>query len=562
MKSEIIWHDRSDWEVISSPVLRPANRRGASSAIPTSDVPPAFLASDKVRVESVFVAAPKPAAARRGGVAPQLDFSVPLAPGERSVVAVRREFVDPRTGATRSPGAITFHRPDEQTLPRARQGIGAAAPSLARFRILIQDRQILAQPSGAQRGLGSVILEKVVRITVLKVVDAIVDKTLPVLAALWEKNAWKKERLTEGWQRVDRAMLATKRVAPWRPDAATLGAGRSLLFLHGTFSNAGSAFHPLAGSDFFKRVQPLYGDRIFAFDHFTISRTPEENARMLLDALPAGTWNFDVITHSRGGLVLRNLAERADAVGPAARRFRLGRAVLVASPNEGTPLATPERWERTVGWIANLLELFPENPFTTGASWVSEAIVWLARHASGNLPGIGSMNSAGGLIGELQSPPGPPADSYSALAANFAPDQALWHRMLDVGIDGFFGLANDLVVPTAGGWRVDKDGTAYVAPERIGCFGTGGNLNATEPVNHLNFFAQATAVSFIGEALAGKPHRAAALDPSRLLPNRRELGAPGLPATVSAKPPPRKAGPRKKPERAVKKRTAHARKSR
>ena len=185
---------------------------------------------------------------------------------------------------------------------------------------------------------------------------------------------------------------------------------------------------------------------------------------------------------------------------------------------------------------------------------MSEAIVWLARHASGNLPGIGSMNSAGGLIGELQSPPGPAADSYSALVSNFAPDQAIWRRMLDVGLDGFFGLANDLVVPTAGGWRVDKDGTAYVAPERIGCFGSGGNLNATEPVNHLNFFAQAAAVSFLGDALAGKTHPIPALDPSRLLPNRRGLAAPVLPP----EPPPRKSRPRKKLSGPTRKRSARA----
>ena len=62
-------------------------------------------------------------------------------------------------------------------------------------------------------------------------------------------------------------------------------------------------------------------------------------------------------------------------------RERQADLIVVASPNAGTPLATPERWDQTVGWLANLLELFPENPFTTGASFVADAIVWLARHA-------------------------------------------------------------------------------------------------------------------------------------------------------------------------------------
>ena len=143
----------------------------------------------------------------------------------------------------------------------------------------------------------------------------------------------------------------------------------------------------LATSDFFDRLKDTYGDRIFAFDHFSVSRTPEENARMLLEALPEQTTTFDVVTHSRGGLVLRHLVERGDLFGQLSRRFKLGRAVLVASPNDGTPLATPKRWDETVGWLANLLELFPDNPFTTGAAFVANGLVWLANHVSGDLPG-------------------------------------------------------------------------------------------------------------------------------------------------------------------------------
>ena len=75
---------------------------------------------------------------------------------------------------------------------------------------------------------------------------------------------------------------------------------------------------------------------------------------MLLDGLPDQTTTFDVVTHSRGGLVLRHLVERANRFGSFSHRFKLGHAVLVASPNDGTPLATPRRWEDTIGWIANI----------------------------------------------------------------------------------------------------------------------------------------------------------------------------------------------------------------
>src|SRR5262249_8095955 len=196
------------------------------------------------------------------------------------------------------------------------------------------------------------------------------------------------------------------------------------------------------GQSFFSSLQPIYGDRIFAFNHFTVSQTPEENARDLLNALPDRQHIFDVITHSRGGLVLRNLVERPDQLGKAANRFQLGRAVLVASPNEGTVLASPARWETMVGWIANLIDLFPDNPFTFGIEFVTEAIVWIAQRVGGALPGIAAMNVDNPDLQELQSAPGPPAHDYSALVANFEPDQSLLSRMVDAGADVFFGSAH------------------------------------------------------------------------------------------------------------------------
>ena len=44
-----------------------------------------------------------------------------------------------------------------------------------------------------------------------------------------------------------------------------------------------------------------------------------------------------------GGLVLRSLVEHAQQFGDLGKRFQPGRVVLVASPNDGTPLATTRR---------------------------------------------------------------------------------------------------------------------------------------------------------------------------------------------------------------------------
>ena len=466
-----------------------------------------FLQSDAVRVEDVFEAVPSPAedAAARRRVGPaDLVLEVDLEPGEASLIALRHPS-----------GALTFHSSSERVARSVRRT--TAPRSVAQFRVPIRR----SGGEAVRRGLVSTAI----KVIVLKVGKAAVDKAvsvaLPRLAAAWEKRVWSRKGLREGWFRV--TITGDKdnpiALAAGVPDASEC----ALLLIHGTFSDVTGSFGALAATAFFDRVRPLYGDRIYAYNHFSVSRTPEENARLLLDSLlPSDRIDLDAIAYSRGALVLRNVVEQRERIGPAADRVRVGRAVLVASPNDGTPLATPSHWEESVGWIANLLEVFPDNPFTTGAEFVSEAIVWLASHLGGDLPGLRAMDAAGDLVAELQSPPGPPPDTYSALVSNFHAGSALWERALDVGADQFFGSANDLVVPSEGGWRVDRDGTAYVPADRIACFGPGGNIDASaDAVSHFHFFDRAETGDFLAHALAGESQRLPTIDPAAPLPDRR-----------------------------------------
>jgi CHAT domain-containing protein len=488
---------------------RAGTTRGLAAVMP--GLPREFVRDDASTEE--VVVAPQPTVRGAAAVPSALDVTVDLAPNEAAVLALRHPS-----------GALTFHAARQET----RRTRGGATE--ARFIVPVRSVDTSGDTS-ANRGLAS----KLFKVVIVKIADSIGDRAaglvLPKLVRLFETTVWKQKQLTEGWLRVTQESLASGRLDRANPSSEE----RSLLFIHGTFSNAAAAFRSLAHSTFFDDVAPLYGDRIFAFDHFSLSRTPEENVRMLLEDLPSKNFHFDVITHSRGGLVLRNLVERSAAFGDLASRFSLGRAVLVAAPNEGTPLATPSRWEDTVGWVANLLELFPENPFTTGAEFVANGLVWIARHASGGLPGIHSMDGDGPLIRELQSPPGPPADRYSVLAANYSPGGNVLRRLLDVGIDQFFNTANDLVVPSEGGWRVDPSGGTFIPGSRIGCFGPGGNI-ARDEVTHVNFFAQPETVSFLVAALGDQPQKLTPLDPAQRLPDRRLIraGAPGLSAPAVA----------------------------
>ncbi len=482
---------------INSPgwrVKRVAGSRGAGQAAASDlpGLPPEFLTAQS-RVAEEAVLEPAPATRGRDAAAGAIDVTYDLEPGQTAILAVRHQS-----------GALTFH-PPVQSISR-----GVRGPSQVRFHVPVRQ--------ATTRGVVGTAIKAIV-IKVAKMgADKGVSLLLPKLAESAEKAVWRKLGLKEGWLKVSKEALAACRLEPGTP----VSPARSLLFIHGTLSNAAWAFHPLAKSDFFDRVKGTYADRIFAFDHFTLSRTPEQNARMLLQALPEQATTFDVVTHSRGGLVLRNLVERTKLFGDLARRFKPGRVVLVASPNDGTPLATPKRFEDTIGLIANLLEMFPDNPLTTGAGFVANGLVWLANHASGDLPGLGAMDADGELIAAIQSPPGPPARAYSALVANYHPTGTTLHRLLDVGIDQFFGTANDLVVPSEGGWRVDRPPTGLIPGAQIGCFGPGGNL-APDSVTHLNMFSQAATAEFLVNALLGRQQPLKGVDPRKNLPDRRLL---------------------------------------
>ena len=477
----------------------------AQAATDLPSLPPEFLTDEsRVAEEVVF----EPAPATRGGDAAGsagLDISYDVEPGQTAVLALRYPS-----------GALTFHRPVQSTTR------GARGPSQVRFQVSIRRQS-------TTRGLIANAIKAIV-IKVAKVAaDTVVSFLLPRLVEAVEREVWRKKGLKEGWLRLSKETLAAGTLEAGKP----VSPNRSLLFIHGTFSHAAAAYRALADSTFFERVKDIYGDRIFAFDHFSLSRTPEQNARLLLEGLPEQTTTFDVVTHSRGGLVLRSLVERGTQFGDLSRRFKLGRAVLVASPNDGTPLATPQRWDDTIGWMANVLELFPDNPFTTGTAFVANGLVWLANHASGDLPGLHAMDGDGDLIAALQSPPGPPVDAYSALVANYQPTGAVLQRLLDVGIDEFFASANDLVVPSEGGWRIDRASTTFIPASRIGCFGPGGNL-ALDSVTHVTFFPHAETADFLVNALLGRQQPLNGIDPRKNLPDRRLLRASITDAVIQA----------------------------
>jgi hypothetical protein len=540
-------------------VTTPRRRRGAAAGTSAESVLPACLQDGVIDGEFEVVeeaqlqgpALQPPAAARRGarGKAEgteELTVTLDQPVGEPYVVVARQES-----------GAISFHFPQAAEVKTARGGRrGAKSTTPLVVKISVGGGTPAEETPAAPRRRGTRgLVDRLVRVVVLKVANAVADYAMEVLGRKLEEQLWKNGKRQEGWVRVELGGNGSVAYRPGLPEGDL--SGRSLLLLHGTFSHTEAAFGDLLGDrDTALRLKAFYGDRIFGFDHFTISKTPGENVAELLAALPAGLrLTCDVITHSRGGLVLRTLHQELTRGSRPDPRVTLGRVVLVASPNGGTPLATPERWDQTLGWFANLLEMFPENPFTTAAGWISGSLSWLAQGLNRNLPGIQSMDANGETVQQLAQIPLTSNDEWYGLVADtqVPAKNGLAARLADMGVDAFFKGPNDLVVPTEGGYEWGASPPVVIPDARVGRYGPKGNLSAPADalVMHTTLFAQADTHRFVADSLQTPAIEAAIrgmLPPSQLptiLP-----GIQRVPAAAAAAEPtePKPAAPRKPDE--------------
>jgi hypothetical protein len=500
------WSSGGDWAIAGG--VR-GTRRGTALAGPRETIGGELGTElDRVGIEIAIQQNVVPRA-RRGLEKPALDFIVECAPGERAVTVLRHPS-----------GATTFHAPLPVAL--ARRGRGPASASL-HFHIE------LAEQAPLRRGLISSAIKMIVVKVREKLIDAAVSAGLQAAALKAEALWWRQRKLAEGWHGIT-AAASICRLTKVKPGDMT--GPRSLLILHGTFSDTVGSFGAMLRPNVLAQLLELYEGRIFCFEHFSVSRSPEENARALLEFLPDRENLFDVVSYSRGGVVLRTLTEQAQGLGGLGRRFRLNHGVLVAVPNGGTPLATGRRWEDTFGLLSTLLDMVPDGPYTpltTAAAFIADGLVWLAGHLSGDLPGLEAMDADSALIAALQQHAEMPYPNYSAIGANYHPTQSVWQKLLDGGVDGFFAGANDLVVPTDGALAVDPGGARVIPVERVACFGPGGNLrmNAGD-VHHLSILAQDETAAFVLRALRGESQSGPAVDLDRPIPSRKPWrgGAP------------------------------------
>ncbi|MBI3303745.1 MAG: hypothetical protein HYZ72_16900, partial [Deltaproteobacteria bacterium] len=367
-----------------------------------------------------------------------------------------------------------------------------------------------AATTDGERGLGDVL--RIAGRWAVGVLTGRRQSVITELARQYDRDTVPEQRLV--------TIGADGRCAPlgswdWLRAAQQAGqTDRVLLFVHGTFSQTSVPVADWA-AEFLAWARRTYRG-VLGFDHWTLSETPEDNARLLwslLDPELHADHRLDIVTHSRGGLVARALVELLGH-GEAVRRV-----VFVGTPNAGTNLANPENWGTVADVLINLAHLSPI--FAKLSGFLARLLI---GHAEGRIPGLQAQNpsatGAADFLGRLQRPAGlPPGVSYSVVAASYEPEagefnlKSLLAQVSDLGADAFYGHPNDLVVDTGSVWAVDAKpdyglGTAgkLVPTNRLLLFnpdGSGvGDVVAQRGVHHNNLFTMLKTMEFLKAQLA------------------------------------------------------------
>jgi hypothetical protein len=388
--------------------------------------------------------------------------------------------------ATDEAGVVTWN------FARDSQGQVAATRGMGTRTYLIARRPAMPAAEPGTRGLLDAVGSKLLEVLVFPLLDPIVGEVGEHFARRWESR-YRPYRLRsfgpDDYRRDDVGELDPE---AWR----RLASGRALLFVHGTFSRAHTAFGGLSTA-LMTQLDQLYGGRVFAFDHFTLCDSPRQNVEHFLGALPNGTTlDLDIICHSRGGLVSRILAERQKEYSLGSGSLKVGKVVMVAVPNAGTVLAHADHLGDMIDTYTNLLQFLPDNPVTDVIGPIVTVAKQLAVGIVKGLDGLTSMVPDGDFQRWLNVTAADVTTRYFALAANYEPNvPGFLHFAQDRLFDKLFKSENDLVVPTQGVWDANGSSLFPVSDRHL--------FPAGEAVDHSGFFRNATAQKTILGWLTG-----------------------------------------------------------
>lgn len=303
-------------------------------------------------------------------------------------------------------------------------------------------------------------------------------------------------------------------------DALPAAAAPLLLFLHGTASSTSGSFSALfAGTSEWRALQAKYKDRIFAFEHRTLSESPVANALALAELLPSGA-ELHLVSHSRGGLVgellcrapltdeeletfaaHRDLPERhLEAELDNLRRlskeletkeFRVERFVRVACPAAGTLLAS-DRLDLYLSLLLKTIGLAMSSQPALEAihEFVSSLLLEVARRRTDarELPGLEAQRPESPFIRLLNREGSKVDHDLSVIAGDLHRGNLLQTLRALLGYS-YFLEKNDLVVDTRAMYRGLRRSTAWVS------------YHETAEVTHFSYFREAPSRERLAAAL-------------------------------------------------------------
>ncbi len=301
--------------------------------------------------------------------------------------------------------------------------------------------------------------------------------------------------------------------------------GRTLVLVHGTFSNADGMLSELTaakgrGLRFLDRATTGAAkyDRVLFFEHPTLSVSPVISALELGRAMARSTGTIDVVAHSRGGLVVRWWLE---AFGSSLRMTTGSkvRAVLVGAPLHGTSLAAPDKIQHAMSLISNVgtfaektMSLFGlANPFIWVAGKLIEVIVSvtgaLARTPvvdalAALVPGLAGQSAVSNnhelnrlRIGPLDIEP-----SYYAILSNFETPDPSWRFWRNFRKDRLADLAAGVIFPGDNDLVVDTSSMTDFGVPKLKLAGAPCNFRTSDTVWHCNYFRQSKSIDYIADS--------------------------------------------------------------
>ncbi|TQS46443.1 DUF7379 domain-containing protein [Cryptosporangium phraense] len=275
-----------------------------------------------------------------------------------------------------------------------------------------------------------------------------------------------------------------------------------LVLVHGTFSTIRGGFdglsRPGVGGPGLPELIARYDGRVLGFDHPTLHVDPAVNASWFLDRLPRDRpVTLDLLTHSRGGLVGRQIADPDVAAAAGVPAPDVRRLIHVGTPNNGTVLASPKRWTTLIDVFSNLFSLLPDEPATATVQAVIELVKQIATGVFSGLSGLTAMDPGNPAVAAANRSFGAGAQGRAgavrAIASDFTPAGGnLKLAALNALVDPFFGAGNDLVVPTQGVYDADayRVSDPYLVP-------------SADAVVHTAFFSDPQVRAKLGEWLPG-----------------------------------------------------------